>query len=150
MQRKTNDALCKQQLIPNDAALFIHEIGNEFIAFTWSIWRFLCAYAGLLVGGFDDNGVCLSRGLNQKTLWLVCAFQAHRQALSSDLDLPAFWRCSDLWLWRQWLPHFFWFKRNHEKGREDSNWKASQYPAIATRKTEGDNPVGLAFGTNPK
>jgi hypothetical protein len=41
-------------------------------------------------------------------------------------------------------------KRNHEKGREDLNRKASQYLAIATRKTEDDNPVGLAFGANPK
>ena len=47
-------------------------------------------------------------------------------------------------------PAIFWFKRNHEKGREDLNQKASQYLAIATRKTEDDNPVGSAFGTNPK
>jgi hypothetical protein len=47
-------------------------------------------------------------------------------------------------------PAIFWFKRNHEKGREDLNRKASQYLAIATRKTEDDNPVGLAFGANPK
>ncbi len=34
----------------------------------------LRAYAGLLVDGFDDNGVCLSRGLNQKTgIWLICS-----------------------------------------------------------------------------
>ena len=37
MRRKTNDALCKQQLIPNDAALYIDGIGNGFIAFTWTI-----------------------------------------------------------------------------------------------------------------
>ncbi len=54
------------------------------------VLKILCAYAGLLFDGFDDNGVCLSRGLDQKTLWLVCAFQAHRQAPSSDLDLRAF------------------------------------------------------------
>jgi hypothetical protein len=47
-------------------------------------------------------------------------------------------------------PAIFWFKRNHEKGREDLNWKASQYLAIATRKREDDNPVGSAFGTNLK
>ena len=45
-------------------------------------------------------------------------------------------------------PAIFWFKRNHEKGREDLNQKASQYLAIAMRKTEGDNPVGWAFGAN--
>jgi hypothetical protein len=45
-------------------------------------------------------------------------------------------------------PAFFWFKRNHEKGKEDLNWKASQYLAIAVRKTEGDNPFGSAFGAN--
>jgi hypothetical protein len=45
-------------------------------------------------------------------------------------------------------PAIFWFKRNHEKGREDFNQKASQYLAIATRKTEDDNPVGWAFGAN--
>ena len=44
---------------------------------------------------------------------------------------------------------FFWFKRNNKKGREDLNWKAGQYLAVATRKTEGDNPVGSAFGANP-
>ncbi len=43
----------------------------------------------------------------------------------------------------------FWFKRNNKKGREDLNWKAGQYLAVATRKTEGDNPVGSAFGANP-
>jgi hypothetical protein len=47
-------------------------------------------------------------------------------------------------------PAIFQFKRNHKKGREDLNWKASQYLAIAARKTEYDNPVGSAFGTNPK
>jgi hypothetical protein len=36
-RRKTNDALHKQQLMPNDAALFIDGIGNGFIAFTWTI-----------------------------------------------------------------------------------------------------------------
>ncbi len=105
--RKTNDALCKQQSMPNDAALYIDGIGSGFIAFTWTIWRFLRAYAGLLVDGFDDNGVCLSRGLDQKTLWLAYTFQAHWYASSSNLDLPVFWRCSDLWLWHQWLPQFF-------------------------------------------
>ncbi len=59
---------------------------------------FLRAYTGLLVDGFDDNGVCLSRGLNQKTLWLACAFQAHWHVSSEDLDLRAFRRCSDLWI----------------------------------------------------
>jgi hypothetical protein len=34
-RQKTNDALCMQQSIPNDAALNINEIGNGFIAFTW-------------------------------------------------------------------------------------------------------------------
>ena len=47
-------------------------------------------------------------------------------------------------------PAIFSFKRNHEKGREDLNRKASQYLAIAARKTEDDNPVGSAFGVNPK
>jgi hypothetical protein len=151
MRWKTNDVLRKQQSMPNDAALYIDGIGYRFITFTWTIWRFLRLYADLLVDGFDDNGVCLSRGLDQKTLWLACAFQAHRHTLSSDLDLRAFWCCSDLWLWRQWLPTIFWFKRNYEnKGREDLNWKACQYLAIATRKTEDVNPVGLAFGANQK
>jgi hypothetical protein len=36
-QRKTNDALRKQQSMPNDAALYINGIGNGFIAFTWTI-----------------------------------------------------------------------------------------------------------------
>jgi hypothetical protein len=31
---------------------------------------FLHAYTGLLFNGFDDKGVCLSRGLDQKTLWV--------------------------------------------------------------------------------
>ncbi len=35
--RKTNDALLKQQSMPNDAALYINGIGNGFIAFTWTI-----------------------------------------------------------------------------------------------------------------
>jgi hypothetical protein len=47
-------------------------------------------------------------------------------------------------------PHYFWFKLNQEKGKEDLNQKTSQYLAIATRKTEGGNPLGLAFGANPK
>ena len=47
-------------------------------------------------------------------------------------------------------PTTVWFKGNHEKGREDLNPKASQYLAIATKKTEDDNPVGSAFGANPK
>jgi hypothetical protein len=47
-------------------------------------------------------------------------------------------------------PAIFWFKRNHEKGREDLNRKTSQYLAIATRKTEDDNPAGLAFDANSK
>ena len=79
--QKTNDALHKQQLMPNDAALYIDGLGNEFIAITWTIWRFLRVYAGLLVNGFDDNGVCLLRGSIK-----ACAFHAHRHALSSDLD----------------------------------------------------------------
>jgi hypothetical protein len=37
MQQKTNDALRKQQSMPNDAALYINGIGNGFIAFTWTI-----------------------------------------------------------------------------------------------------------------
>jgi hypothetical protein len=36
-QQKTNDVLHKQQLMPKDAALYIDGIGNEFIAFTWTI-----------------------------------------------------------------------------------------------------------------
>jgi hypothetical protein len=47
-------------------------------------------------------------------------------------------------------PAIFWFKRNHEKGREDLNRKAYQYLANAMRKTEDENPVGSAFGANPK
>ena len=149
MRRKTNDALRKQQSMPNDAALYINGIGNGFIAFTWTIWRFLRAYAGLLVDGFDDSGVCLSRGLDQKTVWMACAFQAHRHASPSDLDLYAFWRCwGRLWLWRQWLPPFFDSKRKHEKGRRDLNRKACQYLAIAKRKTNDEDPVGLACGAN--
>ncbi len=118
MRRKTNDALCEQQSMPNDAALYIDGMGYRFIAFTWTIWRFLRAYAGLLVDGFDDNGVCLSRGLNRKTLWLACAFQAYRHASSSDLDLHDFWCCSDLWLWRQWLPQFFGSKGTTRKAEK--------------------------------
>ncbi len=68
MRRKTNDPLRKQQSMLSDAALYINGIGYRFIAFTWTILRFLCAYAGLLVDGFDDSGVCLSRGLDQKTV----------------------------------------------------------------------------------
>ena len=115
---KINDTLRKQQSMPNDAALYIDGIGDGFIAFTWTFWRFLHAYAGLLVDGFDDNRVCLSRGLDQKTLWLACAFQAHRHASSSNLDLRAFWRCSDLWLWRQWLPQFFGSKGTTRKAEK--------------------------------
>jgi hypothetical protein len=37
MRRKTNDALRKQQSMPNDAALYIGGLGNGFIAFTWTI-----------------------------------------------------------------------------------------------------------------
>jgi hypothetical protein len=37
MRQKTNGALCKQQSMPNDAALNINGIGNGFIAFTWTI-----------------------------------------------------------------------------------------------------------------
>jgi hypothetical protein len=148
MRRKTNDALCKQQSMPNDAALYINGIGYRFIAFTWTIWRFLRTYAGLLVDGFDDSWVCLSRGLDQKTVWLACAFQAHQHASPSDLDLRAFWRCWGLWLWCQWLSQFFWFKRNNEKSREDLNRKACQYLAIATRKTDDEDPVGSAYGAN--
>ncbi len=36
-QRKIKDAVRKQQSIPNDSALYIDGIGNEFIAFTWTI-----------------------------------------------------------------------------------------------------------------
>ncbi len=118
MQQKTNDSLRKQQSMPNDAALYIDGIGNGFITFTWTIWRFLRAYAGRLVDGFDDIGVCLSRGLDQKTLWLVCAFQAHRHALSSNLDLRTFWHCLDLWLWCQWLSHFFGSKGTTRKAEK--------------------------------
>ena len=119
MQRKTNDAPRKQQSIPNDAALYIDGIGNGCIAVTWrTFWRFLCAYAGLLVDGFDDNGVCLSRGLDQKTMWLAWAFQAHRHASSGDLDLRAFWCCSDLWLWHQWLPQFYGSKGTTRKAEK--------------------------------
>ncbi len=48
--------------------------------------KILCAYTGLLVDGFNDKGVCLSRGLIKKTLRLACVFHAHRHALSRDLD----------------------------------------------------------------
>jgi hypothetical protein len=58
----------------------------------------LRAYVGLLDDGFDDNGVCLLRGLDQKTMLSACAFQAHWDASSSDLDLCGFWRCSGFWL----------------------------------------------------
>ncbi len=34
---KTNYALRMQQSMPNDAALYIDEIGYRFIAFTWTI-----------------------------------------------------------------------------------------------------------------
>jgi hypothetical protein len=37
MRQKTNDALRKQQSMPNDAALYINGIGYRFIAFTWTI-----------------------------------------------------------------------------------------------------------------
>jgi hypothetical protein len=37
---KTNDALRKQQSMPNDAALYIDGIGNWFIAFTCSFEDF--------------------------------------------------------------------------------------------------------------
>ncbi len=93
-------------------------IWYRFIAFTWTIWRFLRAYAGLLVDGFDDSGVCLSIGLNQKTVWLACAFQAHWHALPSNLDLRAFWHSWGLWLWRQWLPHFFGLKGTTRKAEK--------------------------------
>ncbi len=116
-RRKTNDMLRKQQSMPNDAALYIDGIGNGFIAFTWTIWRFLLAYAGLLVNGFDDNGVCLSRGIDQKTLWSACAFQAHQDASSRDLDLRAFWRCSSLWLWRN-DSHIFLVKGTTKKAEK--------------------------------
>ena len=141
-RQKINDKLRKQQSIPNDAALYIEGIGNGFKAFTWTIWRFLRAYAGLLADGFDDNGVCLSRGLIKKTVRSACAFHAHPHALSSDLDFCL------LTLFGSLALTLMTFKRNHEKGREDLNWKASQYLAVATRKTESDNPVGLAFGAN--
>jgi hypothetical protein len=36
-QGKTNDALRKQQSMPNDAALYIDGRENGFIAFTWTI-----------------------------------------------------------------------------------------------------------------
>jgi hypothetical protein len=127
MRRKTNAVLHKQQSMPNDAALYIDGIGNEFIAFTWTIWRFLCAYAGLLVDGFDDKGVCLSRRLDQKTLWSVCAFHAHRHASSSHLDFRTMLFWSLALTLTPMTPAIFWFKRNHKKGREDLNWKASQY-----------------------
>ena len=39
-------------------------------------------------------------------------------------------------------------QKNHEKGREDLNRKACQYLAIATRKTDDEDPVGLACGAN--
>jgi hypothetical protein len=40
MRQKTNDALRKQQSMPNDAALYIDGIGNRFIAFTCSFEDF--------------------------------------------------------------------------------------------------------------
>ncbi len=33
--------------------------------------------------------------------------------------------------------HNFWFKRNHKKGREDLNWKASQVPGNCYKKDRG-------------
>jgi hypothetical protein len=42
-------------------------------------------------------------------------------------------------------PAICWFKRNHEKGREDLNRKACQYLAIARRKTDDEDPVGSAY-----
>jgi hypothetical protein len=134
--RKTNDALCKQQSMPNDAALYINGIGNGFIAFAWTIWRFLCAYAGLLVNGFDDNGVCLLRRLDQKTLWFVCAFHAHRHASSSDLDFRSFWRCLDLWLWHQWLPQFLVQNEPRERQRR-FKLKSKSIPSNCYKKDRG-------------
>ncbi len=133
--------------MPDDAALNIDGIGNGFIAFTWTIWSFLCAYAGLLVDSFDDNGVCLPRRLDQKTVRSACAFHAHWHTSSSDLDFDLLTLFRSLAL-TPMTPAFVWFKRNNKKGREDLNWKAHQYLAVALRKTEGDNPVGSAFGAN--
>ena len=50
-RQKTNEVPCKQKSMPNDAALYIHGIGNCLIAFTCTVGSFLSAYAGLLVNG---------------------------------------------------------------------------------------------------
>jgi hypothetical protein len=115
-RQKTNDALHKQQSMPNDAALYINGLGNGFIAFTRTFWRFVCAYAGLLVDGFDDNGVWLSRSSIKKHWgWHVPSMLigTHRLAIL----ISAFWRCLYFWLWRQWLPQFLVQKEPQERLR---------------------------------
>jgi len=105
--------------MPNDAALYINGIRYRFIAFTWTIWRFFACVRWSFGRWFDDSGVCLSRRLDHKTVWMACAFQAHRHASPSDLDLHAFWRCGGrIWPWRQWLPPFYDSKRITRKARK--------------------------------
>ncbi len=84
---------------------------------------FLYAYACLLVDGFDDNGVCLSRRLIKKTLRLACAFHAHQHALSSNLYFRLLTLFRSLTLMPM-TPTIFGSKGT----REDLNQKASQVP----------------------
>ena len=81
------------------------------------------AYAGLLVDGFDDSRVCLSRELDQKTV--------------GDFGFDA----ND-------SRNFLVQKEPRERQRRFKS-ESQSIPSSCMRKTEGDNPVGSAFGANP-
>ena len=147
-QGKTNDARCKPQLMPNDTALYIDGIGNWFIAFTWTIWRFLRAYAGLLyVGSMKVEFPCQeARSKNTEVGMCLQCSSAHIVKRSRSLPFDVVWI---FWLWLQWLPQF-WFKRNHKKGRGDLNRKASQVPGNCDKKERGWQSSWVGFWCLPE
>ncbi len=128
--QKRNNAPRMQQWMFNNAALYTNGIGNGLIALTWTIWRCLRMYAGLLVNGFDDEFACREARSNKHWGWnvpsmLVSIVQRFRYPLFDvvrifDSDTND--------------SRIFWFKRNHEKGREDLNRKASQVPGNCYKK----------------
>ena len=131
-QRKTNDVSHKQQLMPNDTALYINGIRNGFIAFTLIIWRFLHAYAGFLVVGLlKVEFACQEVWSKNTSVGMRIPSSSPRivkrfRSLPFDIVQVFDFDTND--------SRNFWFKRNHEKGREDLNRKASQVPGNCYKK----------------
>ena len=128
-------------------------IQNCISMHTWTIWRFLHAHAGLLVDGSMIAEFACRKGSIEKTLrvsrgTLACTFHMVMSCASpSDLDLRLLtFRSLDL---TPVTPAILVQKEPRERQSRFEFGKPVECLAMATIKTEDDNPLGLAFGAFP-